>query len=641
MNTIYRDPATGKVTYAECTCKAPPKEDNTPPVIDLTYYPYNATANDTVTFIARASDPSGIARIEIYINGKKVKECFNAASCSFTGGPYSEGSRSYSAKAFDGAGNSGLSERMLDILRQVIIPRPIPTPLPGLLPDLIVPIKGPERVIAGEDIDLEVTVRNIGSAIAPGSLEVEYWKAYYVDLILSSDSNIPVELAVQPVYAGKTREDFVEDMLLEGGRISRTESILPGGHVNYTLSVHIPKNASPGIYCLGAVVDPAKAVEELNENNNTYCHKINILPPETPPVKPPAGVNFWVMPYAVGGTPLYNIKDSGLTDYTDWMSDIEMVDAPFGGRLGFRHGYDGRIPTDGIKYYRWLYKHESETEWHEFNESVGVHYVKEEEGRITFPVYTLGPKSVNGMNLYEFKPQAPEECTGWWIFRTCANTYWPATDWFGDIYSGFLNSEALSDGKYNIKLEIYDKDGIQVMPDGTTFTFIVPTGVDADGTVLTREASSTEIDNGGFIFTLHIDNRKCNATIDAPTIDTRSVADECGFLRYEPTDNTTVHIAFHATHPHNFAMFDFYTVRGTEGVTSTSGEVSAYSAGVYSGDGNGNFKHDFSRGELLGTCPEAAFSENLHVYAKATNGWGHRINRLDAYAVRAFALAPT
>jgi hypothetical protein len=348
------------------------------------------------------------------------------------------------------------------------------------------------------------------------------------------------------------------------------------------------------------------------------------------------------MTYAVGGTPLYNIKDSGLTDYTDWMSDIEMVDAPFGGRLGFRHGYDGRIPTDGIKYYRWLYKHESETEWHEFNESVGVHYVKEEEGRITFPVYMLGPRGVNGMNLYEFKPhEAPEECTGWWIFRTCANTYWPATDWFGDIYSGFLNSEAISDGRYEIKLEIYDKDGNLVMPDGTTFTFIVPAGVDTDGTVLTREASSTEIDNGSFVFTLHIDNRKCNATIDAPTIDTTSVADECGFLRYEPTDNATVHIAFHATHPDNFAMFNFYIVRGTEGVTSASGEVSAYSAGVYSGDGNGNFEHDFSRGELLGTCSEAAFSENLRVYAKATNGWGHRINRLDAYAVRAFALAPT
>nr|QNO56450.1 hypothetical protein OHJJKADD_00023 [Methanosarcinales archaeon ANME-1 ERB7] len=479
-----------------------------------------------------------------------------------------------------------------------------------------------ERVMAGEDIDIVVTARNIGSATAPGSIESEI--AYYVvDLILSSDDIIPLELAVYPVYAGKTREDFVEDMLLKGGRISRTVSIPPGGYANYTLKLYIPKNASPGIYCLGAVVDPAKAVDELNEDNNTFCHKINILPPEMAPTEPPAGVDFYVMPYAVGGTPLYNIKDSGLTDYTD------IVDAPFGGRLGFRHAYDSRIPTKEIMYYRWLYKDESETEWHEFTETVGVHYEKKELGVLTFPVYTLGPKGVNGMNLYEFKPHSPPE----------SGTSWPATDGFGDIYSGFLNSEAISDGKYEIKLEIYDKKGNQVIPADSTFKFIVPTGVDADGTILTSNATSGEIDNGGFVFSLHIDNRKCSAVIDAPSIGTTSMADECGFLRYTPADET-VHIAFHATHPDNFAIFTFSIIRGTKTIISANGEVSAYSVGDFSGDGNGNFENESSRSKLLEECAEAAFSENLYVYAKATTGWGYRINGYDAHAVRAFALSP-
>jgi len=486
-----------------------------------------------------------------------------------------------------------------------------------------------ERVMAGEDIDIVVTARNIGPATAPGSLDVEYWKAYYVDVILSSDDIIPLELAVNPVSAGKTREDFVEDMLLEGGRISNTTSISPGSSVSYTLELNIPEKTSPGIYCLGAVVDPAEAVEELSEENNTYCHKINILPPETS-IHPPEGVDFWVMPYGVGGTtPLYNIKDSGLTNYTDWMSDFTMVDAPFGSRLGFRHGYDSRIPTEEIMYYRWLYKDESETEWHEFTETVGVHYEKKELGVLTFPVYTLGPKGVNGMNLYEFKPHSPPE----------PGTSWPATDWFGDIYSGFLNSEAISDGKYEIKLEIYDEEGNQVIPADRTFQFIVPTGVDADGTIFTREATRREVDAGGFVFALHIDNRQCSAIIDAPMIDTTSVADECGFLRYKPADET-VHIAFHATHPDNFALFNFYIIRGTKTIISANGEVSAYSVGDFSGDGYGNFENETSRGLLLENCTEAAFSENLHVYAKATTGWGHRINRYDAHAVRAFALSP-
>nr|QNO58021.1 hypothetical protein FKBFPHBB_00022 [Methanosarcinales archaeon ANME-1 ERB7] len=487
------------------------------------------------------------------------------------------------------------------------------------MPDLIVTITGPDRAIAGGIIDFEVIVRNVGSATAPGSLDVEYRKAYHVDLILSSDSDIPLKSAVRPAYA----EDFVEDMLLKGGRISRTVSIPPGGYANYTLKLYIPKNASPGIYCLGAVVDPAKAVDELNKDNNTFCHKINILPPEMAPTEPPAGVDFYVMPYAVGGTPLYNIKDSGLTDYTD------IVDAPFGGRLGFRHAYDSRIPTKEIMYYRWLYKDESETEWHEFTETVGVHYEKKELGVLTFPVYTLGPKGVNGMNLYEFKPHSPPE----------SGTSWPATDGFGDIYSGFLNSEAISDGKYEIKLEIYDKIGNQVIPADSTFKFIVPTGVDANGTILTSNATSGEIDNGGFVFSLHIDNRKCSAVIDAPSIGTTSMADECGFLRYTPADET-VHIAFHATHPDNFAIFTFSIIRGTKTIISANGEVSAYSVGDFSGDGNGNFENESSRSKLLEECAEAAFSENLYVYAKATTGWGYRINGYDAHAVRAFALSP-
>jgi len=79
---------------------------------------------------------------------------------------------------------------------------------------------------------------------------------------------------------------------------------------------------------------------------------------------------------------------------------------------------------------------------------------------------------------------------------------------------------------------------------------------------------------------------------------------------------------------------------GVETSTSAAGSVGVYGF-AYTGDGNGNFSRPFSRAELLEDCLiEAAFSENLHVYAKATNGWHHRINRFDAHDVRAFALTP-
>lgn len=373
------------------------------------------------------------------------------------------------------------------------------------------------------------------------------------------------------------------------------------------------------------------------------------------PVELPPGVTLWVMPHAVGGFRLDQIKPKwqknstwhvidvdptkrGLTDYNS------IVDAPFGGWLGFRHGYSAVIPINIPNkpfYYRWLYKKEGEAEWREFFEPVVRHYVEELPGKLpTFPALTLGPHPVKGMHLYNFKPHDPPPPSD-----PAGRTYWPTDDWFGDIYTGFLNSPNLpggvdaSAGKYKIKLEVYDQVGNRVAPGTGTFQFIVPIGVAGDGvTIKTRPADPTEIDDDGFVFYLHVDNRKCQAIIDAPTIGGVSAGDMCGFLRYTPSDQ--VRIAFHALHPANFATFNFAITRGATLVNSAGGEVKAIAAGVYTGDGSGNFeKNDFSTSTLLGPCGEAAFAENLYVDAKAINGW-RRLDEYDADAVRAFALAP-
>ena len=353
------------------------------------------------------------------------------------------------------------------------------------------------------------------------------------------------------------------------------------------------------------------------------------------------------MVYGIGGTRLDGIKSNGLTDYTDGISGYFMEDAPFGGRLKFRLGAASVIPTTDIKYYRFLYKHEGESGWHDFTETVSVHYVKEEIGEPPkFPKYTLGPNDFDGKNLYEFRPHEAD-LPSLVTVEPGQTVSWPTTGFLGDMYRGYLDTEDdhLSPGRYNIKLEVYDSDGNQVLPGLGTFDFVEPIGEDGDGTILTATAGPGSIDGGGFVFTIHIDNRSCGAIVDEPTIDSVGAGD-CGFLRYDPEtpeEAFPVHIQFHATHPDNFALFRFRIVRGpnTVGVTHVSGEeVSALIAGVYTGDGSGNFENDFLRSELLGPCLEAAFSENLYVYAKATTGWHNRINKLDASAVRAFALTP-
>jgi hypothetical protein len=500
------------------------------------------------------------------------------------------------------------------------------------LPDLTVAVSGPSRAIAGADVNLTVTVRNAGAGVALGTDAAPAGHHYFVDLVLSTDCDMPVRIAIWPGYAGKTADDFVEDMLMRGGRDAIHENIPPGGSHTYSHPVYIPKNTPPGIYCIGAVVDPARAVPELREFNNTGCFRLTIAPPEMPGVETGAGV--WVMPYAVGGTPLNRIKPTGLTDYTDG-SGLAMVDAPFGAYLGFRHGYHSSLPTPAIRYYRWLYQREGEAEWHEFDQPVGVHYEKEQAGHVTFPVYPLGPKGVAGKLLYEFRPHAAPTEAG-------AVTRWPVTDWFGDIYSGFLNSPTVADGRYRIKLELYNAAGAQVMPGAGTFRFIVPTGVAGDGEILTRGAIPPEVNAGGYVFALQVNNHACSAVIDNPRIGDMNAADPCGFLRYGDRAADAITVAYHATHPQNYAMLGFSIVRAATTVDSASGEVGAASLGVYEGDGSGSFSHDFVVNELIRPeCPGwAAFAEVLHVYAKATTGWGTRIASYDAGAVRAFAIAP-
>ncbi len=94
---------------ADGTLKITYPGDTTPPTIEITCSPENPTAEQQITFIATASsDRSGIDRIEILVNARKVEECFDSYSCTYVGGPYPDyagTSVSYGANAYDKAGN--------------------------------------------------------------------------------------------------------------------------------------------------------------------------------------------------------------------------------------------------------------------------------------------------------------------------------------------------------------------------------------------------------------------------------------------------------------------------------------------------------------------------------------------------------
>ena len=82
--------------------------DKTAPNCDsMTHLPLVPDENDQVTFTVNASDEtSGVASIQIFVDGVLRKTCPSSTICSYLGGPYPAGSHTYSANVIDNAGNT-------------------------------------------------------------------------------------------------------------------------------------------------------------------------------------------------------------------------------------------------------------------------------------------------------------------------------------------------------------------------------------------------------------------------------------------------------------------------------------------------------------------------------------------------------
>ncbi|RLJ07434.1 MAG: hypothetical protein DRP16_03500 [Candidatus Aenigmatarchaeota archaeon] len=105
-------------------------QDETPPSVSIFILPSSPTPDDKVSFIAQASDVSGIKNISVFVDDDlkitcqaKCKsseilfgKCYeytitekNQTVCIFKGGPYTPRNLTYRAEAFDNVGNKGQS----------------------------------------------------------------------------------------------------------------------------------------------------------------------------------------------------------------------------------------------------------------------------------------------------------------------------------------------------------------------------------------------------------------------------------------------------------------------------------------------------------------------------------------------------
>jgi hypothetical protein len=148
---------------------------------------------------------------------------------------------------------------------------------------------------------------------------------------------------------------------------------------------------------------------------------------------------------------------------------------------------------------------------------------------------------------------------------------------------------------------------------------------------------------------LRVDNNCCEAGIDALS-GVGLTPTPCGFYEMAPT-GANVTLGFTARHPNDFATFSFSVKRGVTtqvDLASASGRVGdspistndlpvpshAYTLGA-----PGHYTEIFPATELLGPCTRAAFSEALHVWTMAQDGYG-RMWHLDRFDHAGFALTP-
>jgi hypothetical protein len=220
-----------------------------------------------------------------------------------------------------------------------------------------------------------------------------------------------------------------------------------------------------------------------------------------------------------------------------------------------------------------------------------------------------------------------------------------------DFWSALVDSNSLSDGLWRFDLELLQLNaGVFQLVSVPKQVFQV-SDYNNSGNSVDAPNEYLNIDSGNLskAFNLQvkvrIDNAHCNADIQDANITVNGITEysgKCGFLHYTDV-NQNVYISFIASHPRNFATFGFSVVKGNN-TDPINPSINQYgyvisSAGIYTLSG-GIFSDNVPVSQLLGTCPQAAFAENLYVYSRATNGT-RRLYEYDASDTNAFALSNT
>lgn len=366
-----------------------------------------------------------------------------------------------------------------------------------------------------------------------------------------------------------------------------------------------------------------------------------------------AGKN-WVLFTAIGNTSLKAIYGGGATGTSGTNLGLLQGGKPWGGMLRPRLDFDNALRESlGVKFYQLSWRKGMAGDFTPLNRDVFRHYAHMVGSDLVLDSYKLGPNHmvVGGqqLELYEIPPALPPGGGQWSIANAVLDTENGEFDSvafseglaFADDGSPVAGTVDES-GLYQIKLDLYDAAGNQIVIAAKGIDYYVPDVPVLGGTITTVKANTVAQPGGGtlvqgnsLVLTLHVDNNHTWAGIGAPTTPSGSADPCCGVLHYGP--GATVSMPYVAYHPHGFATHGFTLVRSATQILPT------ISGGV------GSFTVTRTVRELMTLalpaacagkpeCTTAAFGERLDVYEMATDGWGSYLG-YNASDNRAFALS--
>ncbi|MFH1011862.1 MAG: hypothetical protein V1784_11600, partial [bacterium] len=292
---------------------------------------------------------------------------------------------------------------------------------------------------------------------------------------------------------------------------------------------------------------------------------------------------------------------------------------PYGTRLDLRmelhHDLRNLLPpNNGVRFYRWSYRRHGTTDWIHINTPISHRYITQVGGDWFIASEDLGPKPPVGGEANLFSVPNPEWA---WLHNR------------DDLAFAIWNTGLLADGKYDLRLEMFDKNGNKLKPSAAGFKFALPTA--AIGIV--NDSLYVESD-GSLILHVHVDNRKTVADIQSiglggtPTL-------ECQFLEYQNSSDA-VNIQYVAYHPNDF--LDSYSLAVKRGISGTTvASKSSTIPAATSTTESYTCQYLLRKVGLLGPFEQCAFAVELHTYPRTRDGHS-RIRDYEDHDTSAFAL---